>query len=286
MTSLEQTLGDTLERWGIAASEREIGLMRRHYELVVEANRCMNLTRITGEAEAAIKHYADSLALLLWLRANPVGEGPLPHPPSARGPLPDPGHGCATSRAGGRGAAQRREETPLPDPGHGCATSRAGGRGAERSDGVSAGALVDIGTGAGFPAIPMAIMCPELEVWALDGTGKKAAFVREAAGQLGLDNVRAVHARAEQWQPGRRFSLVTVRAVGVLEKCLKWTAHLVAGGGHVVCYKTASTSLEEVRAGERAARRLRLRPVQPFPYELVLAGELMRRSLFVYAAGA
>jgi 16S rRNA (guanine527-N7)-methyltransferase len=132
----------------------------------------------------------------------------------------------------------------------------------------------------------MAIMCPELEVWALDGTGKKAAFVREAAGQLGLDNVRAVHARAEQWQPGRRFSLVTVRAVGVLEKCLKWTAHLVAGGGHVVCYKTASTSLEEVRAGERAARRLRLRPVQPFPYELVLAGELMRRSLFVYAAGA
>ena len=73
--------------------------------------------------------------------------------------------------------------------------------------------VIDIGTGAGFPGLPLAIANPGMDFTLLDSNGKKISFVRHMAGMLGLGNVTAVKARAEDYAPGRRFDTVIARAL-------------------------------------------------------------------------
>lgn len=70
---------------------------------------------------------------------------------------------------------------------------------------------IDIGTGGGFPGIPLAIMFPDIHFTLLDGTGKKIKVVENVAAELGLSNITAVHGRAESF--GGRFNYVLSRAV-------------------------------------------------------------------------
>lgn len=88
--------------------------------------------------------------------------------------------------------------------------------------------LLDIGTGAGLPGIPLAIMGPERRHWLLDGNGKKVRFVRQAVLELGLANVEPVQARIETYRPGRKFSTIVSRAVAENEvlsaPCADWLA--------------------------------------------------------------
>jgi 16S rRNA (guanine527-N7)-methyltransferase len=85
--------------------------------------------------------------------------------------------------------------------------------------------LLDVGSGGGLPGVLIAILCPGLQVSCVDTVGKKAAFIRQAAAELGLQNLRAEHARVEQL-PGS-FDVVTSRAfatladfVGLTRRCL------------------------------------------------------------------
>jgi len=78
------------------------------------------------------------------------------------------------------------------------------------------GSLLDVGTGAGFPGLPLAIIMPEMEVSLIDGTGKKIRFIRHVARTLKLSNIHALHVRAEALDKDLRFANITSRAFSSL----------------------------------------------------------------------
>ena len=201
---------------GLAVGPQQQALMYAHFQQVVETNRRFNLTRITSPADAAVKHYADSVSLLAapWIdRVRPMS-------------------------------------------------------------------LLDVGTGAGFPAVPLAIMCPAWEITAIDGTGKKARFTGEAAAALSLSNLVARQARAAELasEYPRGFDLIVMRAVAKIAAGLQEVHQLVRRGGAAVFYKTARIDPVELSRGSGVARSLGLR--EAAPYEITLPapeGDLHRQ---------
>lgn len=91
--------------------------------------------------------------------------------------------------------------------------------------------LLDVGTGAGLPGIPMAIINPEQHWTLLDSNNKKTAFLIYAKAQLGLLNIDVVHARVEQAETDERFAGITSRAYSRLQKFVEQTQHLLAENG-------------------------------------------------------
>lgn len=85
--------------------------------------------------------------------------------------------------------------------------------------------VLDLGTGGGFPGIPLAILYPDTRFVLIDGTGKKIQVVREVAGALGLKNVDARHSRAEEVKEA--FDFVTTRGVATLEELMGWSRRLL-----------------------------------------------------------
>ncbi len=218
--AFDATLQSACASIGLEVEPSRRARMYEHFRRVVEANRRFNLTRVTLPADAALKHYADSLTLLAapWIDAG----------------------------------------RPL--------------------------ALLDVGTGAGFPAVPLAIMCRHWQITAIDGTGKKARFVGDSAAALSLQNIHARHARATDLArecPGT-FDLVTLRAVGKIAAGLKEVHRLVRPGGAVVFYKAALIEGEELIRGRRFARSVGLAEAEPFRVTLPSLEGPVERQLIRY----
>ncbi len=248
LTPFDTALTTALARWGITIEAGCLDRLRAHFQAVIETNRAMNLTRITEPVEAAVKHYADSLAALTWVESRNI-------------------------------AVQT---------------------------------VLDVGTGAGFPAVPLAVMRPDWSVTAIDATAKKIDFLRRTAAAIGLTNLDCKHAHSLHWErssagnvgqvevrdlpqgarrsrqvsPGSTcptgFDLVIFRALSALAKSLEQTAGCVAGDGWLVAYQTDSVDSAQQLAADLAAPKLRLRLIERYAYDLELGGETIRRVLYVY----
>jgi 16S rRNA (guanine(527)-N(7))-methyltransferase RsmG len=157
-----------LSRLGIGAlSEAQAGNLAKHYSMLCEWNRRVNLTRITGPEDAARLHYADSL----------FGGGFI------------------------KGART----------------------------------LLDIGSGAGFPAIPLAVLRPDVNVTALEANQKKSLFLNEAKDALGLRNFKVATARVESFD-WAAFDLLTSRALDRAEAVLPSLIGRLSAGQRFMLY--------------------------------------------------
>ncbi len=216
------TLSDTLSHLGVSVVPEQLSLLDQHFGLLVEANRRINLTRITDPADAAAKLYGDSAAVVAWAART----------------------------------------------------------------GVQVSSVLDVGSGAGFPAFPVAVLRTGWQVTALEATAKKVAFLTGCAERLDVRNLCAVHGHADHWSAPRAFDLITFKAVARLDGCLRHAQPHLAAGGHVLVFKTASLSTTEIEAGLRAAEDLRLSPLAPFEYELSLASGSARFALHAFQRSA
>lgn len=98
----------------------------------------------------------------------------------------------------------------------------------------------DLGSGGGFPGIPLAVALPACDFTLIDSVGRKVEFVNEVISSLGLENARAVKARSEDWAKDEGFEnydLVTARAVAPLSVLAELASPLLREGGHLVAWK-------------------------------------------------
>ena len=121
--------------------------------------------------------------------------------------------------------------------------------------------LVDIGSGAGFPGLVLAVAMPHAEFDLVEAAERKCAFLERVTAALGLGNVRVICARAEEWAAAggaEAYDAAVVRAVGLLATLLEYGAPLLRIGGRLVAWK-GRRDLGEERGGETAAKLLGMR---------------------------
>lgn len=115
--------------------------------------------------------------------------------------------------------------------------------------------LIDVGTGAGFPGIPLKIAFPELEITLLDSLNKRVKFLEQVIGELGLSGIRSIHGRAEDYgrNPDYRekYDLAVSRAVANISVLSEYCLPFVKTGGKFVSYKSGKID-EEMAAGKKA----------------------------------
>jgi 16S rRNA (guanine527-N7)-methyltransferase len=104
--------------------------------------------------------------------------------------------------------------------------------------------IIDVGSGAGLPGIPLAMALPQLEFVLLDSNGKKTRFLQQVINELGLLNVSVVCQRAEQYQPEQLFQTVTCRAFSDLATIWRSTRHLLSPTGMILAMKGQVTNEE------------------------------------------
>ncbi|KTD61178.1 16S rRNA (guanine(527)-N(7))-methyltransferase RsmG [Legionella spiritensis] len=91
--------------------------------------------------------------------------------------------------------------------------------------------IVDVGSGAGLPGIPLAIARPQTRVTLLDSNGKKTRFLEEVQRHLMLDNVEVIQSRIENYHPAQAFDTVISRAFSDLAQMIHWTKHVIDAHG-------------------------------------------------------
>jgi 16S rRNA (guanine527-N7)-methyltransferase len=125
---------------------------------------------------------------------------------------------------------------------------------------IEAAHALDVGSGAGFPGIPLAIAAPDMRVTLLDSNQKKAAFLRQAVSELALDNATVICERVESWQPQEKFDLIVSRAFSDLGEFIRLSRHLLAPGGIFAAMKGVllREELERLPQGYRVRETLPL----------------------------
>lgn len=231
-------LADGAISLGITLSPSTLDQFQAYYELLAEWNRHINLTAIIDYEEVQLKHFLDSFTCLLAL------------PPT-----------LANREARTTGEAGLLVVEPVSLP-HSAAV--------ELPPGLM---VVDVGSGAGFPGLPLKLLFPEIRLTLIESVGKKARFLQEVIARLRLSGVEVITGRAEEVGHlaycRERFDLVLARAVARLATLVEYTLPLAHVGATVVAQKKAGIG-DEIREARFAIETLggRLRPVR----EITLPG--------------
>ena len=190
---------------GVSVDKAKAEQLLSYYELLVERNRVMNLTRITDFADAVQKHFADSLSIVRILDLNSVNS------------------------------------------------------------------VLDVGTGGGFPGVPLKICFPHLTVTLLDSVRKKTSFVNDVIRELGLTGACALHSRAEDLAADGnyrgRFDVCVSRAVANLSTLSEYCMPFVKKNGVFIAYKSGESE-DEIAAAANAIQTLGGTRTDVFNYEL------------------
>lgn len=138
-------------------------------------------------------------------------------------------------------------------------------------DGMQGKTLVDVGTGAGFPGVPLKIYCPSLRVTLVDSLGKRLRFLEQVIDELGLKGIRCEHLRAEDAGRSKKhreqYDYVTARAVARLSVLSEYCLPLAKKGGQFIALK-GSRFAEEIEEGEAAVKILGGKIISAEPVKL------------------
>ena len=169
--------------------------LQRYLDLLLHWNARINLTAVRDPEQIVARHFGESLFAARALFPESQGK------PGSRL------EGKAASHSYGQ--PERRSEDPL----------------------YPHTTMADVGSGAGFPGIPMKLFAPDLELTLIESQNKKATFLGEVVRTLGLDRTEVFCGRAEEW--GKTANLVTMRAVEQFERVLPIAAEFVTGAGRL-----------------------------------------------------
>jgi 16S rRNA (guanine527-N7)-methyltransferase len=141
---------------------------------------------------------------------------------------------------------------------------------------ISAKNLLDVGSGGGLPGIVLAICLPHLQVTTIDTVQKKAIFMRQVKGELGLDNLQVMHGRVESYQPSEKFELIVSRAFSELALFVNLTKHLLIQNGRWLAMK-GQLPQSELEAVELENLDVKVKKIIP----LTVAGLDAERHLLI-----
>lgn len=142
--------------------------------------------------------------------------------------------------------------------------------------------IMDIGTGGGFPSIPVSILYPDFNISAVDSIGKKINFINNTAKTLNLKNLTAYKSRVEDLPAAFKnsFDIVTSRAVAELRVILEYALPFVKTGGYFVAYK-AQKADEEIKNSQNALKILNSKIIDKIEYSLPLQEENKRVLIII-----
>jgi 16S rRNA (guanine527-N7)-methyltransferase len=188
-------------------------------DLLSRWGRVYNLTAVREPGQMLTQHLLDSLAV--WPALGRALQARVAPAAGAAGAAGATRATEATEATGPSAEPSLSSSHPIPGSPSGLA-------------GEPSARLLDVGSGAGLPGVVLAIVAPALHVTCVDTVGKKAGFVRQAAAELGLANLRAQHARVEALatpEPGAGFDVITSRAFASLADFVQASQLQLAPGG-------------------------------------------------------
>ena len=147
--------------------------------------------------------------------------------------------------------------------------------------GLKGKSVVDVGTGAGLPGMPLKILEPSIRMTLLDSLGKRITFLQEVCNELGLQNVQCVHARAEEFAAEHRqsFDFAVSRAVANLSVLCELCLPLVKAGGYFLSMKSVESD-EELESAKKAIKTLGGQVERTADYQIP-GTEVVHRVIFI-----